>query len=264
MTKLYFTNAIVMAIGLLTIINTNALAADGIIASDGTLNADSSEPIFDSRGLDCILVPNKTIDVSSPVEGVVDQVMVNRGDKVKKGQVLMTLHSEVEQAQVQLAEARAEFGLRTVNRNEELGELLSDHEKDEIMTDSKLAELEVQEIKTRLSMKTIVSPLNGLVIEKYRDVGEFVSEEPVMMIVSIDPLYAELIAPVQFLGKVKKGDKATVIIAKPFNVELAAKVKTVDPVIDPASGTFRIRLQIKNPKEKIPSGLRCQVALENS
>jgi len=223
---------------------------------------DSPAPVPDSRELDCILVPNKTIDVSSPVEGVVDKVMFERGDTVKKGQILMTLHSEVEQSQVQLAEARAEFGLRTVNRNEELGELLSDHEKDEIITDSKLAQLEVQEIKTRLSMKTILSPLNGLVIERYREVGEYVSEEPVLTIVSIDPLFAEVIAPVPFIGKVKKGDTATVIIEQPIKRQLKAKVKTVDPVIDPASGTFRIRLQLPNPKVKIPSGLRCQVLFE--
>lgn len=224
---------------------------------------DVSEPAFDSLGLDCILVPNKTIDVSSPVEGVVDEVMFERGDRVKKGQVLMRLHSEVEQAQVQLAEARAEFGLRTVNRNDELGELLSDHEKDEIMTDAKLAQLEVLEIKTRLSMKTIRSPLSGLVIERYREVGEYVSEEPVLTIVSIDPLFAEVIAPVAFLGKVKKGDKATITIAPPVNKQLQATVKTVDPVIDPASGTFRIRLKMPNPKAKTPSGLRCQVLFDN-
>ena len=113
-------------------------------------------------------------------------------------------------------------------------------------------------------MKTILSPLNGLVIERYREVGEYVSEEPVLTIVSIDPLFAEVIAPVPFLGMVKKGDKATVIIEQPVKKELKAKVKTVDPVIDPASGTFRIRLQLANPKAKTPSGLRCQVLFEKS
>jgi multidrug efflux pump subunit AcrA (membrane-fusion protein) len=40
---------------------------------------------------------------------------------------------------------------------------------------------------------------------------------------------------------------------------VSAKVSTVDRVIDPASGTFRIRLTLPNPRNDIPSGLRCQV-----
>ena len=40
---------------------------------------------------------------------------------------------------------------------------------------------------------------------------------------------------------------------------VSAKVSTVDRVIDPASGTFRVRLTLPNPRNDIPSGLRCQV-----
>lgn len=215
-----------------------------------------------SRALDCILVPNKTIEVSSPVEGVLDRLLIERGDRVHKGQRIMQLHSEIEQAQVALAKERAFFGDRTVARNDQLGELLSDHEKDEIFTDAQMAKLELQEIETRLQMKTLKSPISGLVIETHREEGEFVSEEPVVTIVSIDPLYAEIVAPVSFLGKVEKGDIATLDLEYLDKQGLQAKVKTVDPVIDAASGTFRIRLELPNPKAAIPSGLRCKVGFD--
>lgn len=215
-----------------------------------------------SRALDCILVPNKTIEVSSPVEGVLDRVLVERGDRVRRGQKIMQLHSEIEQAQVALAKERAFFGDRTVARNDQLGELLSDHEKDEIFTDAQMAKLELQEIQTRLEMKTLKSPISGLVIETHREEGEFVSEEPVVTIVSIDPLYAEIVAPVSFLGQVEKGDAARLDLEYLDKQNLKATVKTVDPVIDAASGTFRIQLELPNPKARIPSGLRCQVAFD--
>jgi len=70
-----------------------------------------------------------------------------------------------------------------------------------------------------------------------------------------------VIAPVSYLGKVKKGQKAKIGLASgPFQGQYKAKVKTVDPVVDPASGTFRIQLALSNPKNKIPSGLKCQVS----
>ena len=211
--------------------------------------------------LDCILEPNKNIEVSSPVEGVVDEVLVERGSYVKKGAAVLRLRSELEAATVDLAAARAEFGTRTVERNDKLQDLISDHEKDEIATDAKLAELELKEAQVRLAMKTVYSPISGLVIETLKEEGEFVSADPIMTIVSINPLNAEVIAPVSYLGKVKKGQKAKIGLASgPFQGQYKAKVKTVDPVVDPASGTFRIQLTLSNPKNKIPSGLKCQVS----
>lgn len=212
------------------------------------------------EALDCILEPNKNIDVSSPVEGVVDEVMVERGSYIKKGAPVLTLRSELEAATVNLAKARAEFGSRTVERNDKLQDLISDHEKDEIATDAQIAQLELQEAKVRLAMKTIYSPISGLVIETLKEEGEFVSADPIMTIVSINPLHAEVIAPVSYLGKVQKKQKAKVgLESGPFKGEYQASVKTVDPVVDPASGTFRIQLTLPNPRNKIPSGLKCQV-----
>jgi len=38
-----------------------------------------------------------------------------------------------------------------------------------------------------------------------------------------------------------------------------AKVVLIDRLIDAASGTFRIRLELPNPGHKIPAGIRCRV-----
>ncbi|MGK0500649.1 MAG: RND family efflux transporter MFP subunit [Oceanicoccus sp.] len=209
--------------------------------------------------LDCILQPNTQIDVASPVEGVVENMWVKRGDRVKKGQPLMQLRSEIERSTAKLAGERAAFNRRTVNRNDDLSDLISDQEQDEIITDAKVAELELEEANTRLAMRTTRSPIDGWVIETLRSAGEFVTEEPFLTIVSIDPLYVEVIAPVSLLGEVKLGDIAKIKPEEPIKESFDASVIIVDPVVDPASGTFRIRLELPNPDDLLPSGLKCSV-----
>src|SRR5688500_11176506 len=59
---------------------------------------------------ECLVEPHLVVHVGSPVDGVLEQVLVNRGDRVRKGQVVAKLQSGVEAAALKLSEARVEFG----------------------------------------------------------------------------------------------------------------------------------------------------------
>ena len=63
------------------------------------------------QALGCMLEPSKQVEVSSPVPGVLDDVLVRRGDPVFAGRILFTLKAGVESAAVELARARAEFAV---------------------------------------------------------------------------------------------------------------------------------------------------------
>src|SRR5262249_1189061 len=82
--------------------------------------------------LECLAAPFMTVNVGSPVDGVLDKVLVDRGDVVKKGQVVAKLQSGVEAAAVGLSQARVEFGHRKVERNEILyqKQLISAQDRD--------------------------------------------------------------------------------------------------------------------------------------
>jgi pyruvate/2-oxoglutarate dehydrogenase complex dihydrolipoamide acyltransferase (E2) component len=83
--------------------------------------------------MECLLEPSMVVSVGSPVDGVLDQVAVNRGDPVRKGQVVARLQSGVETAAVTLSRARVDFGRRKMERSETLAQkqLISTQEKDE-------------------------------------------------------------------------------------------------------------------------------------
>lgn len=97
--------------------------------------------------LECLLEPYMIVNLGTPVPGVLASVLVERGDIVREGAPLARLDERAQRAAVDLSRARAEFANRRVVRNEELykDDLVSGQERDELITDSQLANLELNE-----------------------------------------------------------------------------------------------------------------------
>ena len=72
-------------------------------------------------------------------------------------------------------------------------------------------------------------------------------------------MYVEVILPVKMLGSVKLGMKGAVKPEAPVGGMYTAKVIVVDRVVDAASGTFGVRLELPNPEYRLPPGLKCKV-----
>lgn len=240
---------------------------------------------------DCLIEAKQLVEIRSPVEAVVETVQVQRGDTVKKGQVVATLESGPERAALDLAksraqmqgelksaEARVELTQKKLVRAEELYKqnFVSVNARDEAEADyrlaveqlrqarenQRLAELETQRSAEVLAMRTLRSPLSGVVVEVMLKPGEFSSsnlKEPILKLAEVDPLHVEVILPVSMYGKIKNGQHARVMPEQPVGGSYDATVKVVDRVIDAASGTFGVQLQLPNPNYRIPAGIKCRV-----
>ena len=167
----------------------------------------------------------------------------------------------MEQATVDLAKARVEFGERKAVRNEDLHkqELISIHEKDEMDTEVEISRLQLKQAEEQLKLRKITSPINGVVVEREKDSGEYVETEPLLTVVSLNPLNVEVVMPAERFGTIKKGMRGKVTTVGPLAGSYDAKVTLIDQVIDAASGTIRVRLALRNPKNAVPSGLKCYV-----
>ncbi len=154
---------------------------------------------------DCLLEPHMVVELSSPVAGVIASVRVDRGDQVKKGQKVVQLRADEERAVVNLNQAQLQFGKTTVERNHELFQqnLISAQELDELKLHSDMAQLELAVARTRLEQKMIVSPVEGVVLERLMDPGEYVSEMPILKIAALDPLHVEAVLPKELFGLIK-------------------------------------------------------------
>ncbi len=239
--------------------------------------------------IDCVVKSKSEIELGSPEDGIIKQFKVDRGDVVKKGQIVAVLESKLQRLEVDIAriraeskvnirsaEARLEFRKTETKRAETLHEkkIVSTKLLDEAEIEGRLAELEVEtaelehrlaqaelaRIRERLARRSIRSPVKGIVVELKMSLGEFAYEQvPVMTIAEIDPLYIEAFAPVEIYDRIKSGNTAEILVGAPFKAIYRAKVTVVDRVFDPASRTFGVRMELPNPEYQIPAGLNCRV-----
>ncbi len=210
--------------------------------------------------MECLLEPSAIVNVGSPVEGTLSQVLVDRGQDVRRGQVVARLNSAVEQATVNLRSAQEAYGKRKVLRNEELfkKDLISASDKDELETQTRLAGLEKAQQQEVLNLRTIVSPINAVVVERFLSPGDHISQEKILKLAQIDPLNVEVVVPAELFGTIKRGSTGQLQL-RSGGSPVTGRVTVVDRVIDAASGTFGVRLQLPNPGNRIPAGMRCTV-----
>lgn len=239
----------------------------------------------------CLMEPWQTLKLAAPVQGVVASVPVDRGDVVHKGQLVATLESDVEQADVliaqvhaandapvQQAQARLDFLRRKSDRNEELRKTAAASlaQADEAASDARVAEGQLREAQLNvaqarveakradglLKQRQITSPVDGLVTERALGPGEFRNDQAhIVTVAQLDPLRIETYLPIALYGHVKPGDTATVLPEAPVGGSYPAKVTVVDQVFDAASGTVGVRLELPNPGYKLPGGVHCRLQL---
>ncbi len=141
----------------------------------------------------------------------------------------------------------------------ETNKLIAQAELEEAIERKRLAGLELEQAREVLKRRTIRSPITGVVVERFLCPGEFVEDQPILKVAQIDPLNLEVIIPVNLLGSIKVGMRGTVKPEGPLGGTYAAEVKIVDRVVDAASGTFGVRLELPNPDYSLPAGLKCKV-----
>jgi len=82
----------------------------------------------------------------------------------------------------------------------------------------------------------------------------------ILKLAQINPLNVEIILPVAKYRSVRM-DMVAKVVPEPPGGTYSAKVKVIDKVIDAASGTFGVRLELANPNNALPGGLKCKVRL---
>jgi membrane fusion protein (multidrug efflux system) len=237
----------------------NIFLVCGLLAGSHVL-AEESVP-----EIDCLIEPNMMIELSSPVSGVLDEILVDRSDTVTEGQIVATLKSDVEQ--VKLKAGLENFNLSRVEQKRSV-ELYRDgvitlSEKEQADHEAALNQLEVEHAQANLELRKIRSPIDGVVADRYLMPGEYIEDKPILKLAQLNPLRVEVVAPVTYFGRIKKGVHAQVKTEYGSFENLVAKVVVVDKVVDAASGTFGIRLELQNEDNQVPGGLKCTVRFFN-
>jgi len=241
--------------------------------------------------MDCIISPHQTVELASPVPGVLAEILVAETDFVERGAITARLESEVEVASVALAKARAEVesevAVNNVNyaydlkRKERIDTLYAKQgvafdTKDQADREYSLSKYRLQQAKdlvdirtlelaraeAQLEQKTIRAPIAGFVVERYKEPGEYVEDQPVLRIAQLDPLRVETVVPVEYLRQLQVGQSAKVHSETDAKRALTATVTTIDRMADAASGTIGVQLTLPNPDYRILAGVKCMLQFD--
>lgn len=252
--------------------------------------ATAQERPLAGQSFDCLMEARVTIKLSAAVTGLIGKVHVDRGDIVKAGQVVATLDSELQEAIADLARIRAsnEFQVNAQTRRTEflqrkfervqslrLKNVSTQVAVDEAETEAKIAEFSAKEAELNrevakaeqkreeaaLNQRIVRSPLDGIVTERALFSGEYRHEtNHLMTIAQVHPLNVETFLPVALYGKIAVGATAEIRPEIPDGGKHSAKVVVVDRVLDAASGTFGVRLELPNSDYRLPAGVRCKLS----
>ncbi len=246
-----------------------------------------------ASGFECLLEPSQVVEVRAPVDGMIASIAVTRGDTVRRGQILVVLQSEAEEVAVESAAYRArmegqimaarnriDYATKKLARLDDMQKenFMSAQARDEAAAEKRLAESELQSaVEARelariehqraqkmLALRTMTAPFSGVVVDRMLNPGDLAESgsgrKPVLKVAQIDPIRADVALPASMFGKVRAGTKATVTSAV-GDGRFESTVRSVDRVIDAASGTFLVRLEVPNPKGLVPGGARCSASI---
>jgi RND family efflux transporter MFP subunit len=265
-----------------------------LLSSPFAMSENPAPPEAKATEFECVIEPHQVVKLASPVVGVIARLDVDRGDFVRRGQIVGKLEDGVEAAALALARARASnvytigsiqarlrFLRRKYGRIDELhGKAISsqaaleeadaeaqvaEQQLKEAELVKELAQLQAQQAEEVLNQRTLRSPVDGVVVERLLVPGEYRNEQtPILTLARIDLLRVEVYVPTAYYGQIREGSVAEVRPEPPIGGVYSANVTVVDRVLDAASGTFGVRLELPNAELRLPAGIGCKVSFETS
>ncbi|TWU56566.1 Cobalt-zinc-cadmium resistance protein CzcB [Rubripirellula tenax] len=232
--------------------------------------------------------PLRVVDVPAAEVGVIEKIHVREGDDVSQRQWLAQLEDHVLQASLELARAAkdatgskmaAETDLavrrkqlesyRELNSQGNASQRELDRSEGDfnqaaarmqnVQEELEVRRLEFERVKTQINQRRIESPIDGVVVEINKEIGEFVSpHDPVVMrIVELDSLKATFSVPMANIGGIRAGQEVSLRFSSDEQT-CDGIIEFVSPVADPESASVPVKVRIPNRDRKVPSGVVCR------
>jgi RND family efflux transporter MFP subunit len=239
--------------------------------------------------------PYRQIDVSAGSEsGLIMSVKVKEGQHVRTGELIAELDTDVLVATLNVARersvltgrldgARAELELRR-HRLTKLQELLrqghaTEGELERAQTDlavakanlvlaeeeRRLAALECKRIETQIERRHVRSPIDGVVTQIHREIGEavLINDPRLVTLVQLNPLRVKFSLSVQQAGQIAEKQVLGLLLTD-LDQPLEGTVEVISPVLDAKSGTVQVTCVIDNRNNQYRSGMRCVLKLSDA
>ena len=209
----------------------------------------------------------QTIPLSFQSSGTVEQVLVQEGDAVCKGQLLATVNKADNQSMYNLSLATYQQAKDAYDRLKQVYDngSLSEVKWVEMETNLKKAESQLQVSKNSLEKCNLYAPVSGIIGKRNVEPGQSsLSSFSPLELVKIETVLVKISVPENEIGKIKKGMNASFIISALENKQYEGTITNVGVVADQFSRTYEVKITVKNTNLEIKPGMVCDVTLNTN
>ncbi len=197
---------------------------------------------------------NVTNNISPKMATRIEEVMVEVGDKVKKGEIVAKMDAvNLTQAKLQMQNSEIEF-----NRTDELYKIggTSKSEWDARKLAYSIAKSSYEDL---LENTALVSPISGVITARNYDSGDMYTGMPLYIVEEITPVKLKVNVSEKLYTMVKKGMDVDIKLDVYGDEIFKGKINLVYPTLDPTTRTFPVEITIQNSNEKVRPGMFARV-----
>ncbi len=204
------------------------------------------------------------INVTAETGGIVEEIHFQSGQRVEKGDLLISLNDDVEQAELRVLQEQLELAKTVQKRIRGMWEkkAVSDNEFDEATANVRIIEANIEAIRARIGKKAIKAPFSGILGIREVDRGRYIS--PGTALVSLQDasiLYADFSVPERYLTELTTGLQVRVHTSAFPGVEFTGEVTALESKVDESTRTIRIRAELPNGDYRLRPGMYADVSL---
>tara|TARA_R110002096_G_scaffold117210_3_gene253873 strand:+ start:6907 stop:8079 length:1173 start_codon:yes stop_codon:yes gene_type:complete len=198
--------------------------------------------------------------------GILNEILVNSGDRVSKGQVLARIDDGGLSQQLYQAEVQAELMKTTFERQEKLWnqKIGSEIQLLQAKASYEAQEKLVSQLNAQLAKTTITAPFSGLIDEIITEAGNLVApgQSGIMRIVNLDKMYVEADVPEAYIQSVSKERNLNVIVPV-LKDTLKAQIALAGNFIKAANRSFRVEALVENKDWEIKPNMNAKLMIND-
>lgn len=204
------------------------------------------------------------VDISSETTGIVTGIHFNSGQFVKAGDVLITLDTDVEQAQ--LENSQAQLRLAQINYDRD-SVLIKSNSISKSAMDTDLAQLQetqasVNEIQAKIRQKTITAPFDGRVGISQVNLGQYVSAGTnIVTLQALDPLRVQFTIPEQDLPSLFYHQSVDISVNVPNGQSIHGTITAINSKVDETSRSVLVEATLPNKNMMLYPGMFASVKI---
>ncbi len=197
-------------------------------------------------------------EVFSRIQGIVKKISYDEGDYVKSGTVLMELEADEyvlseKRARLAYLKQKADFERLSAMYKEDL---LSKEEFEQARYATEGLEVEWEQANLNLSYTKIKTPISGVIGDRQAKPGDRIQPtDKLFSVINTSNMIAIVYVPEKEISRVAKGQIAYISSDHIPGEQFTGWLKRVSPVIDPASGTFKVTIGVKVKNKQLRAGM---------